>query len=178
MNRQTVFPFQNLKYNLNFISDSEMQKLLHSTFDYVAVPYLPVSITLNQIQTMVDLKRDYYNKLYQTTLFEYNPIENYNRKEIRSENLNSTQGLTSSTRDSVHGFTDSTATDSSGQSDTNTDSTMTVNSSISGNIGVMSTQEMIQKERDIIISVTELFVEEFKKFFNWDIYGGYSIYDN
>lgn len=178
MYRSMSFPFQNLKFNLDFIPDSEIQKHLHNTFDNVSVPYLPVSITLSQMQTMIDLKREYYNSLYRTTLYDYNPIENYNRKETRTENLNSTQGLTSSTRDTVHGFTDSTATDSSGQSDTNTDSVMSISSIISGNVGVMSTQEMIQKERDILISITEQFVEEFKKFFNWDIYGGYSIYDN
>ena len=45
-----------------------------------------------------------------------------------------------------------------------------------GNIGTMSTQQMIQMERDIIINVLAFYVEKFSKCFNITADGLYSEY--
>lgn len=110
-----------------------------------------------------------FNKLYKTTLFKYNPIENYNMEEKGKDTrkgssdtlakysdtpqgeltdlkegrylTNATHGTDSSTGEEVHEF------------------------SRHGNIGVTTTQQMIEQERAIIIDLDLMIIAELKDLF-------------
>lgn len=109
------------------------------------------------------------NKIYKTTLFKYNPIENYNMEEQGTDNrtansetlgkyadtpgseldglkegkylTNATHGTDTSSGEEKHYFTRH------------------------GNIGVTTTQQMIQAERDIIIDLDLMIIDELKDLF-------------
>ena len=96
-----------------------------------------------------------WRTLQKTTEFTYNPIENYDRKE--SYRNTDTGTITS----------EGTGTSYAGKSTsggTNThDITHTVDGSIHGNIGVTTTQQMINSERDVAdYSVYMAIVSDFK----------------
>ena len=108
-------------------------------------------------------------KLYKTTLFEYNPIENYNMEEkgtdkrkASADNLgkfsetpqgeldnliegkyltNATHGLEKAESEDTHVF------------------------SRHGNIGVTTTQQMIEAERKVIIDIDLMIIDELKDLF-------------
>lgn len=109
------------------------------------------------------------NKLYTTTLFKYNPIENYNMEEkgtdnrtADSEGLNkfseTPQGPLSDVIDGKYLTTASHGTDKSSAEEKH-------NFSRHGNIGVTTTQQMIQAERDIIIDLDLMIIEQLNDLF-------------
>lgn len=128
--------------------------------------------TLNEIMP-------YYVELYKTTLYEYDPIMNYDlSEEITSigggsseqfnSNVNTDNSLVKNS-DTPNGESnlnnpknvsdmsasttdnESTSTSNGTQKSTNSQTRKT-----SGNIGVQTTQDMIQKQRDIIINIDEM----------------------
>lgn len=128
---------------------------------------------------------DIWEHFLETTRYEYNPIENYDRTE--EENTTSTKDdtMTSSTNrtgadtdtESVSAFnasgltdhTKSTTSYGSGSSGTDTveaTDTFTRRVNVHGNIGVMSSQDMIKQEREIAdFDIIDIIVNEYKKKF-------------
>ena len=126
-----------------------------------------------------------WEKLYYTTIVEYDPIENYNRTEEWTDtgkttanienSSNTTDGSTST--EQVQGFdsasfVDRNKTTSAGTSNTNGKSNQTENSTntrkgvTKGNIGVTTTQQMIEEERRIAqFDIYSQIVADFKRFF-------------
>ena len=117
----------------------------------------------------------YYVELWKTTQFEYNPIENYSMREEFTEDVAS-EGTNKGTTiekvsDTPQGTVKnldthiSSATQNEGNS-SNTGKSNTLNTGWrKGNIGVTTTQQMIQSERDIIINIDMMIVEELKDLF-------------
>ena len=97
------------------------------------------------------------NKIYKTTLFKYNPIENYNMEEkgkdtrkAQNETVNKYQETPQGPlQDLIDGkyLTNATAGNDTGESEENHEF------SRHGNIGVTTTQQMIEQERKIIIDL-------------------------
>lgn len=126
-----------------------------------------------------------WEKLYKTTVVDYNPIENYNRTEEWTDtgktNANSEIYSTSTvggvSTDQVQGFdsasfVDRNKTASSSDSNTSGKSNQTENSTntrkgvAKGNIGVTTTQQMIEEERRIAhFDIYSQIVADFKRFF-------------
>lgn len=120
-------------------------------------------------------------KMYETTVLEYNPIENYDRKEDwtdtrqTSGTTNQKTGVTSENTNKVHGFeanaiVTSNITESTGEGTTdstsNEDATATHTARVHGNIGVTTTQRMLEEQREIaqfnmIDFITKSFQKEF-----------------
>ena len=98
-----------------------------------------------------------FSKLIDTTEYDYNAIENYNRKEETERDntgSNSTNGSVTSEQ-KVSAYDSENYEDSALATDTttnanNTSNNETVTSNVSGNIGVMSTQDMIKQEREVV----------------------------
>lgn len=94
-----------------------------------------------------------WQKIYNTTILEYNPIENYDRKEDFEDSGHAISR--------VAAFNESELTPA-GDGDTTTRRT----GRIHGNIGVTTTQQMIEEERRIVTyTFTDFFINEFKKRF-------------
>lgn len=138
-----------------------------------------------------------WEKLYATTQYEYNPIENYDRHEEGTNSASGTssgsttasesgessgtssgqnESISSNTAYDSNTFADSSKGTSSGtNSTTNEESRETSNSGnneyensgsftthVHGNIGVTTTQQMIEQERKISdFCITSIIVEEF-----------------
>ena len=123
-----------------------------------------------------------WNKLYETMLLEYNPIDNYDRTETRTLTSqgsgNSADGgadtFAGSGTGKVAGFNSQTTVtrDENANSSTNTygktntesfSKTDTESIHSKGNIGVTTTQQMIEQERNIAkFNLYDTITEEFK----------------
>ena len=109
------------------------------------------------------------NKLYKTTLFKYNPIENYNmeekgtdKREAKSEGLGkfseTPQGEIQNVIDGKYLTNASQATDSNEGKEEHYFTRH-------GNIGVTTTQQMIEQERKIIIDLDMMIINELNDLF-------------
>lgn len=227
---QTINQLQhNLSYTedgetITIATDVEINNLIQRRFRNY--DYLTPSETANKmmLQSTIDMWRDYTIELYKTTIFEYNPIENYDRyeeggwtdehhkasKTTRSLNLkdatnvdnkisnntdvkavnkevgynsatpvetdeNQTTGAAANNYSQTTASKDSNYTDHTGTETVTTEDLganlfdkdkRETNLHIHGNIGVMSTQQMIQQSRDIIIDILDFYVAKFGEDFN------------
>lgn len=138
-----------------------------------------------------------WEELEKTLHYEYNPIENYDRREDWSDdsvseacgNSNTTSSIKTNhtttnkiaafnapaddqlkTRDTTNNIADDKST-SSGDTTTNTSAGSNHSGRIHGNIGVTTTQAMIKEQRDVVqFSVIEYIVNDFKHDFCLMIY--------
>lgn len=123
-----------------------------------------------------------WKRLWESTLLEYNPIENYDRFEDYSEDRESqasgTGNSSGQTAQKVRGFDSGTLVDKDSTSDSGQSSTestgkegVTRTSHVHGNIGVTTSQQMIQSERMVAeFSFYDKLAEEFKQRFCVMIY--------
>lgn len=97
-----------------------------------------------------------WERVYKAITTEYNPLENYNRVEVSKQTdtgeSSASNGATSTTK--VAGYNDTTLTtsgqtidSSDGRGDSRLESDR--NSRISGNIGVTTSQQMLNQELDV-----------------------------
>ena len=129
-----------------------------------------------------------WEHLYATTQYEYDPIENYNRHEEYVEPVtvrtDTGQG-TDTVEDYTSGFNSGSSSATTPKSKTLTkpgatytskiasalDGDMTSTGHIHGNIGVTTSQQMIEQEREIAkLNISDLIVQEFKQRFLLMIY--------
>lgn len=105
------------------------------------------------------------DKLFATTEIEYDPIQNYSMSE---EGSDSTEAYSSGNTKDFSTSYNSLSENETGKSETGGSSTTTLNHSFSrsGNIGVTTSQQMLQSERDLahfdfVGYVAELIVTNF-----------------
>lgn len=117
----------------------------------------------------------YYVELWKTTQFEYNPIENYSMTEgseevVKSSNESSVDSLEKmsdtpqSSIDNLDNYLSSaTKNENKGKAEGESENKRTAWRR--GNIGVTTSQQMIQSERDLIINIDQMIIEELKDLF-------------
>ena len=174
---------KNLKHNLTFVTDGEVnQRILtkYRLYEYLT-PCEKDNIAI--LQSIIDEWSTYTNKLYETTMYEYDPIENYRRVETEhsegefDENNDQTETPTNRKTTASHSgyeINNNLATTSeveiSGTVNVKTDrdGTNSNNRTLDarGNIGITTTQSLIQQERDLIVDCTEFYVRKFAEAFN------------
>lgn len=143
----------------------------------------------NAVETWVKLNRGRWTRLYQTTLYKYDAIYNYDRKEEweetdeEHENQNgegSNNGNNTSTRN-VGAYNNSMQKAgedvSEGSSSYNATGSKESNKTrkhrarMYGNIGVTTTQEMIEAERKVVcFDICDIIVREFRSQFCIAVY--------
>lgn len=132
--------------------------------------------TLNEIMP-------YYTQLYKTTTFIYDPLLNYDlteeiTREIIGENSTSStttnNGETRSydtpiTRNDVYKKSPSFINDTNDRTGYNGNANNKTNEvnrrNTKGNIGVMSSQDLIKKERDLILNIDMMILDELENLF-------------
>lgn len=109
------------------------------------------------------------NKIYKTTLFKYNPIENYNMEEegtdTRKANNETLSKYSETPPNELQDFKDGkylTSVNHAEDENTGEDKHVFTRH---GNIGVTTTQQMIEQERNIIIDLFAMVIEELKTLF-------------
>lgn len=116
-----------------------------------------------------------YVKLFKTTQYDYNPIENYNMLE-GSDDTSESSGTT--TANGIEKFSDTPQNDIGNLDDHLTNATTSESSGDStsknsskhtayrhGNIGVTSTQQLIEQERKITIDLDMMIIDDLKTLF-------------
>ena len=221
----TVFDLFNIPSNFSDmrqnIIDSICLECQELEVLYPSVPAMQVAIG-NWSNAMQKI----WSKLYNTTMLEYNPIENYDRVEESTENatgsenentsgneniteaIKKTDTLSSKTESNSNGEvinqnvafnntdfsnheknmtnTDNQITGSednkyntdrtlgtvkSGKNDRSSSNERKLNSRIHGNIGVTTSQQMIEEERRVVMfNITQVIVDDFKQRFCLMIY--------
>lgn len=103
-----------------------------------------------------------WRRMLQALNAEYDPIENYDRREEWTDGADSSGGY----QNKVAGFNVGEQTDSS-SSTQQTKSSATHSGRVHGNIGVTMAQQMIQSELDLraVNDIAQIIVNEFKKRF-------------
>lgn len=109
------------------------------------------------------------NKIYQTTQYKYNPIENYNMEEkgtdTRTGSSDTLAKFSETPQGSLENLIDgkylTNATHGTDKSEGKDDHYFTRH----GNIGVTTTQQMIEQERKITIDLDLMIIEELKDLF-------------
>lgn len=103
-----------------------------------------------------------WDRMLQALNSDYDPIENYDRREDWTDGANSSGGY----QNKVAGFNSGEQTDSN-SSEQQTKSSATHSGRIHGNIGVTMAQQMIQAELDLraVNDIVQIIVNEFKKRF-------------
>ena len=110
-------------------------------------------------------EQDIWARLHATTTLEYNPIENYNRHEDITRDVSGTgesTGISAQTAFNSDSFKDTGKSTGSSSNSGNEK----VNAHMYGNIGVTTSQEMIEQEREvakfcIYDYITQSFIDRF-----------------
>ena len=117
------------------------------------------------IQVWAAERLDVWTKLYNTTQLVYDPIENYDRREqSSSSNTGGASGSTtvtsSATAYNSDDFADVSKSVSAGNNQSNSSGTYA--SRVHGNIGVTTTQQMIEQERKSVqFCMAEYIINDF-----------------
>lgn len=120
-------------------------------------------------------------KMYETTILEYNPIENYDRKEEWTDHKNANgdsshqNTANGETTNKVHGFEENAIVTANINTSRGSDKITnkysgteqsTHSARIHGNIGVTTTQQMVKSQRDIVqFNMVDYITKEFQKEF-------------
>lgn len=117
----------------------------------------------------------YYCDIYKTTQYEYNPIENYSMTEEfidkgkatgKSSGTN-TERMSDTPQSSIDNLDNYMSSASKGESSANSESSNDNNHTgwRKGNIGVTTSQQMIQQERDITLNLDVMIIKELQDLF-------------
>ena len=172
----------------NLSADDFINTLL-AQYGEMPVLYSYPTLLKSLIATWSNTSQYTWRHLAETLKAEYNPIENYDRTETSTDiftgqtttnaNNNATSNATGKTQ--VYGFNDLTtpaddsasastsASNSTSASDGTTTSTTAHDSRAHGNIGVTTTQQMLQAEREVaMFNVYDEICKDFmKRFLIW-----------
>ncbi|MBQ8998890.1 MAG: hypothetical protein IJ086_09435 [Clostridium sp.] len=135
------------------------------------------------LETMLNEIMPYYTRLYKTTTYKYDPLLNYDLIEETTREIvgeNTTTSLTDNMGDSKSYDTPITrnnvyknspsfiseTNDKVGYKGNNNNKTNEVNKrTTKGNIGVMATQDLIEKERKLILDIDRLILDDLEVLF-------------
>ena len=139
----------------NLLLETESMEIL-----YPNTTFLKMAVTVWAAE-----RKDVWDKLYATTVLDYNPIENYDRnEESESSNSGGASGSTTVTSSATSYNSDDFADTGKSVSAGNNASTSSgkYKSRIHGNIGVTTTQQMIEQERKSVeFCMTEYIINDF-----------------
>lgn len=109
------------------------------------------------------------NKIYKTTIFNYNPIENYNMEEEgtdkRTAKNESLSKYSETPPNELQDFKDGKYLTSANHAEDSNGSEDNHYFTRHGNIGVTTTQQMIEQERKIIIDLYVMVIDELNDLF-------------
>ena len=168
-----LFDFNYSFYNESYKKGFEKKFVDRFLFDEIGAE--TVARFKHNLRTMLNEIMPYYSHLYKTTLYEYDPMLNYDLTEEINRELNNVEELTGNTTnnnksfDTPINFSNNEYVNSPSfiQDDTTNnnhnrtgETKETHTRRTKGNIGVMASQDLIEKERNIIINIDKLILEE------------------
>ena len=182
LNRSELDPALEYVQNIPELSTNELHELLLAEIGELTVFYSKPELLKSMITTWAKAERPNWIKLWQTSLYRYNPIWNKDgsytetRSGSNSGNGSTTYGRTDT--ENVTGFDTNIFSPNSqnvaGGTDRSTSGgtySETLTRKESGNIGVTTTQQMLKEEREsALFNIYDHIIEAFKKRFCLMIY--------
>lgn len=173
INHQSIF--LPIKFGLDWVEDTQMRDLMLNYYLTQDMAYPDESLMVLKIQNKANLISEYWNKLYNLKSIEYQPIENYDRYEDIQETGNS-KGQSNSSGTSLYSefpmesplkkSVNNTDNNSSANSEANTNGTRKAH--IHGNIGVTTSQQMLESEINLqkqLSMLKQLYIKEYEDLF-------------
>ena len=171
-NNVNLFDFDYSFYNESHKKGFEKKFVDRFLFDEIGAE--TVARFKHNLRTTLNEIMPYYTHLYETTIYDYNPILNYDLQEVIIRDVSNEQEEEGTITDSNKNY--DTPINFNGNyknSPSNINDNENINNisrkglvsevhkrNTTGNIGVMTTQDLIMKERDIIINIDKLILEE------------------
>lgn len=159
----------------DFATEQEIRDAILRRYYFEELAYKSTWAMTQALQNIADHVQEYYNKLYKTTLLEYDPIEDVDIKEKFHEDATGTGSANSSVQTQNNefpmgeeaGVSRPVSTSENGsQSYSNTDAKRDNELHRHGLNGrTRSRQELIEQERRIILPILQKYVEEFNDLF-------------
>ena len=173
INHQSIF--LPIKFGLDWVEDTKMRELMLNYYLTQDMAYPDESLMVLKIQNKANLISEYWNKMYSLKSIEYQPIENYDRYEDIQETGNS-KGQSNSSGTSLYSefpmesplkkSVNNTDSNSSANSEANTNGTRKAH--IHGNIGVTTSQQMLESEINLqkqLSMLKQLYIKEYEDLF-------------
>ena len=171
-NNVNLFDFDYSFYNESHRKGFEKKFIDRFLFDEIGAE--TVARFKHNLRTTLNEIMPYYTHLYETTIYDYNPILNYDLQEVIIRDVSNEQEEEGTITDSnknyatpinFNGNYKNSPSNINDNENTNNISRRGLVSEVhkrntKGNIGVMTTQDLIMKERDIIINIDKLILEE------------------
>lgn len=132
------------------------------------IVYTEVETMKNAIAVWSISRVSAWNRIVTALDAEYNPVENYDRREDWTDKANSTGGYLNK----VAGFNVADQMQDQSSSDQNTKSSSEHSGRVHGNIGVTMAQQMISAELDLRVKydITHIIISDFKHRFCLMVY--------
>lgn len=173
INHQSIF--LPIKFGLNWVEDTQMRDLMLNYYLTQDMAYPDESLMVVKLQNKANLISEYWNKLYNLKSIEYQPIENYDRYEDIQETGNS-KGQSNSSGTSLYSefpmesplkkSVNNTDSNTKANSEANTNGTRKAH--IHGNIGVTTSQQMLESEINLqkqLSMLKQLYIKEYEDLF-------------
>ena len=176
-NNVNIFDFDYSFYNESYKKGFEKKFLDRFLFDEIGAE--TVARFKHNLRTTLNEIMPYYTHLYETSIYEYNPILNYDVQEVIMRDVSNEQEEEGTITDSNKNY--DTPINFNGNyknSPSNINDNENINNisrkglvsevhkrNTTGNIGVMTTQDLIMKERAIIINIDKLILDELNNLF-------------
>lgn len=173
INHQSIF--LPIKFGLDWVEDTQMRELMLNYYITQDMAYPDESLMVLKLQNKANLISEYWNKMYSLKSIEYQPIENYDRYEDITETGKS-KGQSSNSGTSLYSefpmesplkkSVNNTDSNSSANSEANTDTTHKAH--IHGNIGVTTSQQMLESEINLqkqLSMLKQLYIKEYEDLF-------------
>lgn len=171
-NNVNLFDFDYSFYNESHKKGFEKKFVDRFLFDEIGAE--TVARFKHNLRTTLNEIMPYYTHLYETTIYDYNPTLNYDLQEVIIRDVSNEQEEEGTITDSnknydtpinFNGNYKNSPSNINDNENTNNISRRGLVSEVhkrntKGNIGVMTTQDLIMKERDIIINIDKLILEE------------------
>lgn len=191
-----MYKYDNTLFNL-FELPSSMEFVKENIINAICLETQELEVLYPSTQTLQfaigvwsNAMKPIWEKLYATTKLDYNPIENYNKTETVTENEKRNDDLSSSTESNSNSENINQNVAFNNQDFSNNEKNMlntdnqitgsetnkyntdrTLETKTSGNIGVTTSQQMIEQERKISeFSIVQYIVDDFKERFCLMIY--------
>ena len=154
MNHQSIF--LPIEFHLDWISDTEMRELMLNYYLTQDMAYPDEKLMVIKLQNKANLIAEYWNKIYTLRTIEYKPIENYDRYEDIEDNGTTSGTSNSNSESNAYEFPMETplkkqtaASDGKGTANSSATAQNTRKAHIHGNIGVTTSQQMLESEIEL-----------------------------
>ena len=173
MNHQDIF--LPIKFHLDWMSDTEIRELMLNYYLTQDMAYPDEALMVIKLQNKANLIAEYWNKLYTLKTIEYKPLENYDRYEDIEDNGTTSGTSNSNSESNAYEFPmesplkkQTAASDGKGSANSSATAQNTRKAHIHGNIGVTTSQQMLESEINLqkqLSMLKELYIKQYDSLF-------------